>query len=180
VDARHTAGHDESESYAAGMTRALLASMAVQLDIVVKSPLWKSERGVESLLRRAIAAAAARARLGEAELAIVLTDDAAIRKLNRGWRRRDRPTNVLSFPAPPHPAGARPRLLGDVVIAYETTAREAAAEGKPFKNHVSHLAVHGFLHLLGYDHGSAEEAEEMEGLERAILITLGIPDPFAS
>jgi probable rRNA maturation factor len=154
--------------------------MAVHVDILVRSPLWASARGVRPLLRRAVAAAAAQAGLAEAELAIVLTDDAAIRKLNRSWRKRDRPTNVLSFPAPPEPAGAgHRRLLGDVVIAYETTAREAAAAGKPLKNHVSHLAVHGFLHLLGYDHESAEEAEEMEGLERAILFTLGIPDPFA-
>jgi probable rRNA maturation factor len=162
------------------MTRASRAPAALHLDIVVNSNLWRSQRGVTPMLRRAIAAAAAQAGLEEAEVAIVLTDDAAIRKLNRAWRRRDRPTNVLSFRAPPHPAGGRRRLLGDVVIAYETTAREATTEGKPFKNHVSHLAVHGFLHLLGYDHGSKEEAEEMEGLERAILSTLGVPDPFAS
>jgi probable rRNA maturation factor len=154
--------------------------MAVHVDIAVRSPLWGSVRGVRPMLQRAMAATAAHARVGEAELAIVLTDDAAIRTLNRRWRKRDRPTNVLSFPAPPEPAGAsRRRLLGDVVIAYETTAREAAAEGKLVKNHVSHLAVHGFLHLLGYDHESEEEAQEMESLERAILSTLGIPDPFA-
>ena len=154
--------------------------MAVHLDIVVRSPLWTSARGLRPMLRRAVAAAAAQAGVDEGELAIVLTDDAAIRKLNRRWRKRDRPTNVLSFPAPPDPAGARrQRVLGDVVIAYETTAGEAAAAGKPLKNHVSHLAVHGFLHLLGYDHESEEEAEEMEGLERAILFTLGVPDPFA-
>jgi probable rRNA maturation factor len=154
--------------------------MALHLDIVVSSPLWKSVRGLRPTLRRAVAAAAAQVRLGEAELAIVLTDDAAIRTLNRRWRKRDRPTNVLSFPAPSAPSGAAGRsLVGDVVIAYETTAREAAAQGKPLKNHVSHLAVHGFLHLLGHDHESEEEAQEMEGLERAILSTLGIPDPFA-
>jgi probable rRNA maturation factor len=154
--------------------------MAVHVDIVVRSPLWGSVRGVRPMLQRAMEAAAAHARVGEAELAVVLTDDVAIRTLNRRWRKRDRPTNVLSFPARPEPAGAsRRRLLGDVVIAYETTAREAAAEGKPLKNHVSHLAVHGFLHLLGHDHESEEEAQEMEGLERAILSTLGIPDPFA-
>jgi probable rRNA maturation factor len=154
--------------------------MAVHLDIVVSSPLWKSVRGLRPMLRRAVAAAAAQVRLGEAELAIVLTDDAAIRTLNRRWRKRDRPTNVLSFPAPSAPSGAAGRsLVGDVVIAYETTAREAAAQGKPLKNHVSHLAVHGFLHLLGYDHERKGEAEEMEGLERAILFALGVPDPFA-
>jgi probable rRNA maturation factor len=154
--------------------------MAVHVDIVVSSPPWKSVRGLRPMLRRAVAAAAAQVRLDEAELAIVLTNDAAIRTLNRSWRKRDRPTNVLSFPAPPAPSGAAGRrLIGDIVIAYETTVQEAAAQGKPLKNHVSHLAVHGFLHLLGYNHERKEQAEEMEGLERAILFALGVPDPFA-
>jgi probable rRNA maturation factor len=162
-----------------GARRAFPTSMTLDLDIVVRSPLWTPVRGLRPMLRRAIAAAAAQVQLDDAELAIVLTDDAAVRILNRGWRRRDRPTNVLSFPAPPDPAGpARRRLLGDVVIAYETAAREAEAAGKPLKNHVSHLAVHGFLHLLGYDHENEKDAQEMEGLERAILFTLGVPDPY--
>jgi probable rRNA maturation factor len=130
-------------------------------------------------LRRAIAAAAPK-ELRKAEVAIVLTDDQSIRALNRQWRGRDEPTNVLSFPARLAERGnGGPVHVGDIVIAYETTAREAAAEGKPFLHHLSHLAVHGFLHLVGYDHESYDEAETMESLERRILARLGVPDPYA-
>ena len=119
--------------------------------------------------------------LEESELAIVLTDDAAVRKLNRRWRGSDKATNVLSFPA--HglvPPGSGPRPLGDVVIAYETMAREAQEQGLPLTHHLTHLAVHGFLHLLGYDHESDTEAETMEQLERDILARLDVPDPYAT
>jgi len=113
-----------------------------------------------------------------AELSIVLTDDDAIRKINAQWRGKDAPTNVLSFPAAP--VQGAPRLLGDIVIAFETTTREAKDEGKPFAHHLSHLAVHGFLHLLGYDHESDAQADDMERLERDILARLGVPDPYAA
>ena len=154
---------------------------APHLDIIIEAPAWNALRGVKPALRRAISAAAAPMRLDEAELAIVLTDDAAIRKLNRRWRGRDKPTNVLSFPA--HglvPPGSGPRPLGDVVIAYETMAREAQEQGLPLTHHLTHLAVHGFLHLLGYDHESDTEAETMEQLERDILARLDVPDPYAT
>ncbi len=110
----------------------------------------------------------------------MLTDDSAIRALNRDWRKLDAPTNVLSFPA--RTAGAprqRPRHLGDIVIAYETTAREAIVEGKSFNHHLVHLAVHGYLHLLGYDHATDGDAEKMERLEVDILARLAVPDPYA-
>ena len=158
------------------MTGAAEAGPAV--DIVIESPLWNTIV-VDSMLRRAIAAAAP-ADVANAELSIVLTDDAAIRELNRQWRGRDEATNVLSFPAVNAAAGAAPLLLGDIVIAYETTAREAESEGKLFPHHLAHLAVHGFLHLLGYDHESDVEAEEMERLEREILGRLDIADPYAT
>jgi probable rRNA maturation factor len=154
---------------------------APQVDIIVEATAWKALRGVKPALRRAITAAAAPMRLEESELAIVLTDDAAIRVLNNRWRGRDAPTNVLSFPA--HglvPPGSGPRPLGDVVIAYETMAREAQEQGIPLTHHLTHLAVHGFLHLLGYDHESDPEAETMEQLERDILARLDVPDPYAS
>ena len=121
--------------------------------------------------------------MDEAELAVMLTDDAGIRTLNNNWRGIDKPTNVLSFPAlqptgPISPDDA-PRMLGDIAIAYETTRREADDEQKPFDHHLSHLAVHGFLHLIGYDHENDGDAEAMETLEREILAQLGIPDPYA-
>jgi len=116
----------------------------------------------------------------------VLGNDSAIKALNRDWRGKNVATNVLSFPAAPtSPAAkggksARPTLyIGDIVIAYQTTAREAAAEGKPFSHHLAHLAIHGFLHLLGYDHENDRDADKMERLERRILGRLAVPDPYA-
>jgi len=154
---------------------------APHLEIIVEAPPWNALRGVKPALRRAISAAAAPMRLKESELAIVLTDDSAIRALNRRWRGRDKATNVLSFPA--HglvPPGSGPRPLGDIVIAYETMTREAQEQGLPLTHHLTHLAVHGFLHLLGYDHESDTEAETMEQLERDILARLDVPDPYAT
>jgi len=132
-------------------------------------------------LRRAIAEAAATLSTmalstRPVELAIVLTNDSAIRKLNRTWRGKDQPTNVLAFPAP-RPASPR-GSLGNIVIAYETLAREAKAEGKPFSHHLAHLAVHGFLHLCGYDHETDRQAAAMERLEVAVLARLRIPNPY--
>jgi probable rRNA maturation factor len=156
------------------------------VDIMVESVLWKDQRGVRPLLRRAVAEAAAMLSTSGAELAIVLTDDSAIRGLNRNWRGKDEPTNVLAFPAkqPPVSGGARrrvaPRFLGDIVIACETLKREAAAQHMPFRQHLAHLAVHGFLHLCGHDHATAKEAAVMERLEIAILARLGFPDPYVA
>jgi probable rRNA maturation factor len=145
------------------------------VDIVIDSPLWSSQPDATAMLRRAIGAAAEMtATAGPRELAMMLCDDAAMRELNARWRGRPEPTNVLSFPAP---AGSQ--TLGDIAIAYETTAREAEAEGKSFCDHLAHLAVHGFLHLLGYDHQSDAEAAEMERLEVAILARLGMRNPYA-
>jgi probable rRNA maturation factor len=114
----------------------------------------------------------------QVELAIVLTDDSASRLLNRAWRGVDAATNVLSFPA--GRAGGEPKLIGDIVLAYETIAAEARAERKRFAHHVAHLAVHGFLHLLGYDHVRSKDAEIMERLERDVLQRLAIADPYGS
>jgi probable rRNA maturation factor len=115
------------------------------------------------------------------ELGISLADDAEQRRLNRDWRGVDQPTNVLAFPAwepgtaiPPE----APLLLGDVVLAFETVAREAEEQGKPLPDHLSHLIVHGVLHLLGYDHGTEAEAVRMESLETSILASLEVPDPY--
>jgi probable rRNA maturation factor len=153
-------------------------------EVLVVAECWQTEPEAEAVIHRAINAAAevADADVGEAELAIMLTDDTGIRTLNNNWRGIDKPTNVLSFPALQPTAGApadAPRMLGDIAIAYETTRKEADDEEKPFDHHLSHLAVHGFLHLIGYDHEKDGDAEAMEGLEREILAQLGIPDPYA-
>jgi probable rRNA maturation factor len=146
--------------------------------VVVASTRWRRAPQAARIVRRAIAAAAP-VRARNAELSLTLTSDRAIQALNRRWRGMDKPTDVLSFPAPVRRRGA-PRHLGDVVIAYETVASEAAAAQKPFGHHLAHLAVHGFLHLLGYDHESDQQAEAMERRERRVLARLGIPDPYAA
>ncbi len=150
---------------------------AVEIDIQVQSPQWDAEPAARETVRRAIDAAARRCAAG-GEVSVVLTDDEAIRELNRDWRQIDNPTNVLSFPAATPKNGAPQLLLGDIVIAYETVASESAAEHKPFLHHLAHLAVHGFLHLIGYDHLTDSQADAMEGLERDILAGLDIADPY--
>ena len=168
-----------------------MAPFALPLtEVLVVADGWRAEPDAEAVIHRAIAAAAeivhggsGEAGSGEAELAVMLTDDAGIRTLNSNWRGIDKPTNVLSFPAL-QPTGASgpddaPRMLGDIAIAYETTRKEADDEQQPFDHHLSHLAIHGFLHLIGYDHETDDDAEAMEGLEQEILAQLGIPDPYA-
>ena len=154
-------------------------------EVLVTADCWQAEPGAEAVIHRAIELAAeiVDADTADAELAVMLTDDTGIRTLNRNWRGIDKPTNVLSFPAL-QPVGARgpddaPPMLGDIAIAYETMWREADEEAKPFEHHLSHLAVHGFLHLVGYDHENNDDAEAMEALEREVLAQLGIPDPYA-
>jgi probable rRNA maturation factor len=164
-------------------------------EVLVVADIWQSEPRAEAVIQRAIEAACMMvdglmvdrltggSGLGAAELAIMLTDDAGIRTLNSNWRGIDKPTNVLSFPALP-PSGRSgpddaPRMLGDIAIAFQTTLSEAREEQKPFDHHLSHLAVHGFLHLIGYDHETDDEAVAMETLEQNILAQLGIPDPYA-
>jgi probable rRNA maturation factor len=148
------------------------------IDIIVQSPLWKAQRNAEAVLRRAIRQASCVVSAKAGEVSLMLADDSTVRVLNRTWRDEDMPTNVLSFPAHAgQPARARPRLLGDIVIAYETTKREADAQRKPFAHHLAHLAVHGFLHLVGYDHQASDEAQAMEQLETSILARLEVPNP---
>ena len=164
------------------MTPAGARPQRPAVDVVVESASWSAESA--AVVRRAIAEASSAAPAPpRSRLAVLLTDDATMRSLNRRWRGVDKPTNVLSFPAPPA-SGASARglaaSLGDIAIAYETVAAEARAQRKPLLHHLAHLAVHGFLHLLGHDHESEREAETMERTEREILARLGLPDPYGA
>ncbi len=117
------------------------------------------------------------------EVSLVLANDVEMRKLNKQYRGQDKSTNVLSFAALDDGEALPddgPILLGDVILALETAVAEAKSEDKSLSQHVSHLVVHGVLHLLGFDHEETVEAEEMEGLERLTLGKLGIPDPYGA
>jgi probable rRNA maturation factor len=159
------------------------APLPVEIDLLVEGGDWAPEAELRTMIRDAVAAALAETGAVApegTELSVVFSDDAHIRELNAQWRGKDKPTNVLSFPAFTPKIGAPlPPLLGDIVLAAETVAREAALEGKPANHHITHLVIHGFLHLLGYDHETGEEAEEMEAVERRALARLAIPDPYA-
>ena len=165
----------------------------LDLDVSVACPLWTETLPDAAELSKTAAAAAFRmasldgGASSKAEASIVLADDDFVRGLNRDYRGRDEPTNVLSFPASapddgrapptPQPPGA-PRLLGDIVVAYETVIGEAPRQGKTPGDHLSHLVVHGMLHLLGLDHQKPESAEAMERLEIEILAGLDIANPY--
>ena len=150
-------------------------------DIEQDSALWEQLIDAEAIAERALEAAVEKAGmtlLDGAELGILLSDDEHVKSVNQEWRGIDKPTNVLSFPAVEPTKLARAPFLGDIIIAYETVEREAKAEGKAFADHYAHLVVHGFLHLLGFDHIEEADAERMEALEIAILSSLDIPDPY--
>jgi probable rRNA maturation factor len=160
---------------------------AVAIDVAIEADAWTAgplgtEADLTRLLETAVSAAVAVGELDlpeAAELSVVLTDDARIRVLNKTWRGLDKPTNVLSFPGSDEDDEEIGPLLGDIVVAYETTAREAETEAKRLGDHLTHLVVHGLLHLFGYDHIDDDEAEEMEALETEILAAIGIDDPYA-
>jgi len=154
----------------------------LDIDIALEAGDWPDETSLAAIAQTATGAALAELGIDtgvQAELSLLFTDDAHIQTLNREWRAKDKPTNVLSFPAfDVAPGDPLPPMLGDIVLARETIESEAALEQKPFDHHLTHLIVHGLLHLLGYDHEMEEEAEEMEALERAALRRLAIPDPY--
>lgn len=154
----------------------------IELDTAVADERWSVLGDVEALARRSVEAAFAVACSpleAPVVIGLLLADDAAIRELNRAWRGQDKPTNVLSFPAPAQPSGgAGPRVLGDIALAYETVVREARQEAKVLADHVAHLLVHGTLHLLGRDHQGNEEADAMEALEIRALAGIGIANPY--
>jgi probable rRNA maturation factor len=152
----------------------------ITLDIMIEAGDWGRLEDAEALAQKAAQAALAVTYEadGDFEASVMLTDDAQIQELNRTWRAKDKPTNVLSFPAPEQPGVTGPRHLGDIALAYETLVRESEEESKELAHHFAHLIIHGVLHLLGYDHEIEAEAEIMEGLEVKALATLGIADPY--
>jgi probable rRNA maturation factor len=145
------------------------------IDLEVEDPAWTEALPEAEALALAAAEAtlASEGAVGEG-VSLLLTNDTSLRDLNRRFRQQDKPTNVLSFPAPQNPE----RFLGDVALAYGVCVREASEQGKPLAHHLQHLVAHGVFHLLGYDHETDAQAAEMEGLERAVLAGLGIPDPY--
>lgn len=165
----------------------------IEIDVAVEEPSWDSAcPDHENLIRRAVDLVFAHSPVArdliafgvEPEISVVLANDNAVHELNRDYRDKDKPTNILSFAmqdgedgweAPAHPG---PCALGDLVVAFETVEREAEAESKPFADHFTHLIIHGMLHLLGYDHIEDAEAEAMEGLEIQILSTINIKNPY--
>lgn len=161
---------------------------AALVDVVIEDARWE-RLGIEALAETA--ASATLSALGFApelcELSLLACDDARIARLNESFRGKPVATNVLSWPAfeggPPMPAptgiGEEPLFLGDVALAYDTCAAEAAAAGVPLATHATHLVVHGVMHLLGHDHEDNAEAEVMEGWETKVLASLGIDDPYS-
>ena len=153
------------------------------------SPAWGIFTDWEALAETAVLTAARVSGVNQVEdapapfeVSVKFSDDAEVRALNASYRGKDKPTNVLSFPmmsadelADPPPQGG---LLGDIILAYETCAREAADKGVPVADHASHLIVHGTLHLFGHDHADDGQAETMEGIERSALSRIGVADPY--
>lgn len=156
--------------------------MTLLVELSVEDPAWAAVADLETLAEHTLTVAldeSGETLSGEAEVSCLFCDDAAIRALNAQWRGQDKPTNVLSFPAGGPPAAGTVRLLGDIVLGFETVEREAREEGRPIEAHVVHLLVHGLLHLLGHDHAEPSEAEAMEALETRIMHKLGRADPYA-
>jgi probable rRNA maturation factor len=151
------------------------------LDILVEAGEWPSKARLKRIAEKVLGAASAELKLDlpeGAELSLLFTDDAHIKSLNRKFRGKNKPTNVLSFPGAPAANGGIGPILGDIVLAAETVSREAEGEGLTLEAHLTHLILHGFLHILGYDHEDDGEAGLMEGLETAILGGIGVADPY--
>lgn len=182
----------ETVTAAVGKTgRTATDGLSVEIDVDVRDEGWHAALPQAMALCRGAATAALDAALpaglaGSAaiEIGIVLADDATVHALNRDWRGMDAPTNVLAFPGETVPAAAgpaadRPVMLGDVIVASGVVQEEAARDGKTLADHLTHLVIHGTLHLLGHDHETQREAAVMEGLETRILGGFGIADPYA-
>ncbi|MDD9332199.1 MAG: rRNA maturation RNase YbeY [Bartonella sp.] len=153
----------------------------ISIDITIESAKWNNEKMLYNITENALVTTLQHLSLNEitSELSLLFTDDTHMAQINARWRNHNKPTNVLSFPAFPLKAGQNPKLtLGDIVIAQETVMREAEEEKKSFQDHLTHIIIHGILHLLGYDHQTNDEANQMEKLEKEILQKLTIKDPY--
>jgi probable rRNA maturation factor len=154
--------------------------LRLNIDVVHDGGNWDAVADAEKLIRGALAEAERDLAMGHAEVCVALSNDDQVAELNGSYRGKAKPTNVLSFPAVAMlPIEGEPRFLGDIVLALETLQREAGELGVPVQHHMQHLVVHGLLHLVGYDHQTDEEAEEMESFEVRILGRLGVADPYA-
>jgi len=153
----------------------------ITVDCAVEAGGWPDQSLCQEMAEQAVTAASNRVpdRVpSDAEVSLLFTNDSRVRSLNAQWRSQDKPTNVLSF-ATSEGGGPATPVLGDIVLAHETIAREASEQGKTFDDHLTHLIIHGFLHLINFDHIEDGEADEMERLEREICASLGIADPYA-
>ena len=152
------------------------------IDVSVEAGDWPAEDVLSPLVERAVRAAfqvAVLKVLKNTEVSLLFTDDAAIKSLNARWRGKDGPTNVLSFPGSDPQGDVYGPLLGDIVFGFETISREAQELGVDFSDHLSHLTIHGLLHLFDYDHQETDEAELMESLEKRVLASIGVDDPYS-
>ncbi len=149
--------------------------MTGDMDLRVDGGAWETISDLERVCSAALGAAAAQVGAG-GDVDVLLTNDAAMQALNSRWRGKDKPTDVLSFPAGP----ASAPFLGDIALGFETVRRDADRDGKSLAQHISHLLVHGYLHLCGFTHEGEGDAAEMEALERQALATLGFPDPYST
>ncbi|ALE03404.1 rRNA maturation RNase YbeY [Bartonella ancashensis] len=153
----------------------------ISIDITVNSPEWDDEKLLYSITQKALIAVTSHLSLFDtvSELSLLFTNDEYMTQINAQWRKKNYPTNVLSFPAFPLKVGQKPGLmLGDIILARETIAREAEEGKKSFHDHLTHMIVHGILHLLGYDHETNDEAHQMEELEKDILQKISIKNPY--
>ena len=157
-----------------------MSAPQIDFDVIADQGDWDDETEIAELAGRVLATAVEVLQPGLAEgteLCLVLSDDDEVRRLNRDFRGQDKPTDVLSFPPAAEAPGAE-TFLGELIFSFTTVKNDAAAEEKRFEDHLAHLILHGFLHLLGYDHETDDDAETMERLETVILARLGIADPY--
>jgi probable rRNA maturation factor len=157
--------------------------MKFELEITIDDTRWSDIADLKEVATYAISSAYAESQCdleSDFVVSLLFCSDSRIQDLNREWRSQDKATNVLSFPAPQDLVMGESLVLGDLALSYETVLRESEIEEKKIVDHLSHLIIHGFLHLLGFDHETESEAEEMEWIERRSLAKIGIMDPYAN